>query len=179
MRVYTCTHTIFWDVTLVARWKPIDDSEEHIAPIFRVLRNVGWLSTDYTPLYCKRYFSFFIVFGFILWLLTMCVFHDFSAAVNIMYELCACVCARAALQLQHWDRGLESHWRHGCLCVFILCLRCPVTRPLPTHRTTQTQNKHTQTSMPSVGFQPTISVLERAKTFHASDRTPLWSAILS
>jgi hypothetical protein len=24
----------------------------------------------------------------------------------------------------------------------------PVARPLPTHRTTQTQNKHTQTSMP-------------------------------
>jgi hypothetical protein len=25
-------------------------------------------------------------------------------------------------------------------------------RPLPTHRTTQTQNKRTQTSMPRVGF---------------------------
>jgi hypothetical protein len=31
----------------------------------------------------------------------------------------------------------------------------PVARPLPTHRTTQTQNKHTQTSMPRVGFEPT------------------------
>jgi hypothetical protein len=29
----------------------------------------------------------------------------------------------------------------------------PVARPLPTHRTTQTQNKHTQTAMPSVGFE--------------------------
>jgi hypothetical protein len=27
----------------------------------------------------------------------------------------------------------------------------PVARPLPTHRTTQTQNKRTQTSMPRVG----------------------------
>jgi hypothetical protein len=30
----------------------------------------------------------------------------------------------------------------------------PVARPLPTHRTTQTQNKLTQTSMPWVGFYP-------------------------
>jgi hypothetical protein len=28
----------------------------------------------------------------------------------------------------------------------------PVARPLPTHRPAQTQNKHTQKSMPSVGF---------------------------
>jgi hypothetical protein len=44
-----------------------------------------------------------------------------------------------------------------------------VARPLPTHRTTQTQNKHTQTSMPWVGFEPTIPAFERAKTVHASD----------
>jgi hypothetical protein len=47
----------------------------------------------------------------------------------------------------------------------------PIARPLPTHRTTQTQNKRTQTSMPRVGFQPTIPVCERAKTVHALDRT--------
>jgi hypothetical protein len=40
----------------------------------------------------------------------------------------------------------------------------PITRPLPTHRTTQTQNKRTQTSMPQVGFEPMIPVFERAKT---------------
>jgi hypothetical protein len=34
----------------------------------------------------------------------------------------------------------------------------PVSRPLPAHRTAQTQNKRTQTSMPKVGFEPTISV---------------------
>jgi hypothetical protein len=44
-----------------------------------------------------------------------------------------------------------------------------VVRPLPTHRTTQTQNKRTQTSVPSVGFEPTIPVFERAKTVHALD----------
>jgi hypothetical protein len=43
----------------------------------------------------------------------------------------------------------------------------PVTRPLPTHRTTQTQNKLTQISMPRVGFELTIPVFEWAKTVHA------------
>jgi hypothetical protein len=37
--------------------------------------------------------------------------------------------------------------------------------------TTQTQNKRTQTSMPLVGFEATNSVLERAKTVHALDRS--------
>jgi hypothetical protein len=45
-----------------------------------------------------------------------------------------------------------------------------VTRPLPTHRTTQTQNKRTQTSMPRVGFEPATLVFEQAKTVHALDR---------
>jgi hypothetical protein len=45
----------------------------------------------------------------------------------------------------------------------------PVARPLPTHRTTQTQNKCKQTSMPWVGFEPTIPEFERAKTVHALD----------
>jgi hypothetical protein len=46
----------------------------------------------------------------------------------------------------------------------------PVARPLPTQRTTQTQNKRTQTSIPRVGFDPTIPAFERAKTVHALDR---------
>jgi hypothetical protein len=45
-----------------------------------------------------------------------------------------------------------------------------VERPLPTHRTTQTQNKRTQMSMSRVGFEPTIPVFERAETVHASER---------
>jgi hypothetical protein len=44
-----------------------------------------------------------------------------------------------------------------------------VTRPLPTHKRTQTQNECTRRSMPPVGFKPTILVLERAKTVHALD----------
>jgi hypothetical protein len=46
----------------------------------------------------------------------------------------------------------------------------PVVRPLPTHRTTQTENKRTQTSMPWVGFEPTIPAFEQAKTVHALDQ---------
>jgi hypothetical protein len=45
-----------------------------------------------------------------------------------------------------------------------------ITRPLPKHRTTQTQNKHIhthQTSMPWVGFKSTILASEQAKTVHA------------
>jgi hypothetical protein len=40
----------------------------------------------------------------------------------------------------------------------------PVARPLPARATTQTQNKRTQTSMPSVGFEPKIPAFEREKT---------------
>jgi hypothetical protein len=47
----------------------------------------------------------------------------------------------------------------------------PVARPLPTHRTAQTQNKRTQTSVPQVGFESTIPVFKRAKIVHALDRT--------
>jgi hypothetical protein len=46
----------------------------------------------------------------------------------------------------------------------------PVARPLSTQSTTPTHNKHTQTSMPLVGFEPTIPVIQRAKTVHALDR---------
>jgi hypothetical protein len=37
-------------------------------------------------------------------------------------------------------------------------------RSIPTHRTTQTQNKHTQTSMTWAGFEPTNPALDRATT---------------
>jgi hypothetical protein len=45
----------------------------------------------------------------------------------------------------------------------------PVARPLSTCRTTQTQNKRTQTSMRQVGFEPTIPVFELTKTVHDFD----------
>jgi hypothetical protein len=30
------------------------------------------------------------------------------------------------LSLEHWDRGFESHSKHGYMCAFILCLCCSV-----------------------------------------------------
>jgi hypothetical protein len=46
----------------------------------------------------------------------------------------------------------------------------PVAMPLPTHRTTQTQNNRTQTSVLWVRFEPTIAASEREKTVHALGR---------
>jgi hypothetical protein len=46
----------------------------------------------------------------------------------------------------------------------------PISRPLPKHKVTQTQNKPTLTSMLRVGSEPKTPVIERAKTAHASDR---------
>jgi hypothetical protein len=43
-----------------------------------------------------------------------------------------------------------------------------VARPLPTHRTTQTRNKRTQTSILWVAFEPTIAAFDRVKTVHTS-----------
>jgi hypothetical protein len=45
----------------------------------------------------------------------------------------------------------------------------PITRTLPAHRTTKTQNKRTQTSMPQVEFEHTTPVFERTKMVHALD----------
>jgi hypothetical protein len=46
----------------------------------------------------------------------------------------------------------------------------PVVRPLPIHRAAQTQNKLTKTSMPWMGFEPTIPDFEQAKIVHTLDR---------
>jgi hypothetical protein len=56
-----------------------------------------------------------------------------------------------------YTQSVRTHWKRDQ----------PVARSLPTHRTTQTQNKHTQTSMTRVGFKPKTPVFERAKTVHA------------
>jgi hypothetical protein len=53
-----------------------------------------------------------------------------------------------------------------------------VARPLPAHRITQTQNKRTQASMPRVGFEPTIPVLDRVETVHALYEPPLCLALV-
>jgi hypothetical protein len=54
----------------------------------------------------------------------------------------------------------------------------PIARPLPTHRTTQTQNKRKhQTFMPEAGFEPTITASEGAKRVHASNRSDTVTAV--
>jgi hypothetical protein len=54
----------------------------------------------------------------------------------------------------------------------------PVTRPLSTYRTPQTQNKRTQTSMPQMEFERTIPVFERAKTVHALGQAHIGSVFI-
>jgi hypothetical protein len=52
----------------------------------------------------------------------------------------------------------------------------PVARPLPWHRTTQTQNKRTQISMPWVGFDPIRSQCSSEwRYFMPQTARPLWS----
>jgi hypothetical protein len=46
----------------------------------------------------------------------------------------------------------------------------PVAKPLPTHKTAQTQNNRTNTFIPRVEFKPTIPVFEPAKTVHVLDQ---------
>jgi hypothetical protein len=45
-----------------------------------------------------------------------------------------------------------------------------VARPLPAHRTAQTQNKRTRTSIRQMAFELKIPVLERVKTVLALER---------
>jgi hypothetical protein len=57
-----------------------------------------------------------------------------------------------------------------------------VARPLPKYRTTQTQNKRACThthkpSMPEVGFEPTTTASEQAKTIHALDRSAIVTVV--
>jgi hypothetical protein len=49
--------------------------------------------------------------------------------------------------------------------------------PSPAHRTTQTRKKRTQTSMPRVGFEPTIPVFEPVKTFGVLDRAVIATGV--
>jgi hypothetical protein len=70
-------------------------------------------------------------------------------------------------------------WSVAVLCFLILfTVRTtpwtgdqPFARTLSTHRTPQTQNKCTQTSMPWVGFEPAIPAFERPR-FHFDRRPP-------
>jgi hypothetical protein len=72
------------------------------------------------------------------------------------------------------DRGVFSV---SCLIFYIVDRTPwtgdqPVARPLRAHRTALTQNKCTQTSMPWVGFKPTIPAFKRTKTVWVCNKVP-------
>jgi hypothetical protein len=89
---------------------------------------------------------------------------------------------RSAQLVKHRDFTFLPNYGFTALCwtLAALSVSCSFTQSVlllawgsdrsKAHRTTQTQNKRTQTSMPQVGLEPTIPVLERAKTVHALDR---------
>jgi hypothetical protein len=49
----------------------------------------------------------------------------------------------------------------------------PVAKPLPIHKSTKAENKHIQTSMLRVGFEPTSQVFFWVKTFHALEHAAI------
>jgi hypothetical protein len=63
----------------------------------------------------------------------------------------------------------ESIWKYGYYrqSVEILGLVISSSQGRYLHRTIQTQDKRGETSMPRMGFDSSIPVFERAKTFHA------------
>jgi hypothetical protein len=89
--------------------------------------------------------------------------------------LCLSVSLSLSLSLSVWLYSLLDLGRSFSFLILYTVGRTPwtgeqpVAMPLPTHRTTQTENKRTQTSMPLVGFEPTIPAFERAKAIHAVD----------
>jgi hypothetical protein len=63
------------------------------------LRNVGWLSTEYT--------------GFL---------HRSKTDTFITTVVRTSSRSQWPRSLEHWGRGLESHSRNGCLCVRLFCV---------------------------------------------------------
>jgi hypothetical protein len=104
--------------------------------------------------------------------LKYCIHIKISFSVEKVLEIKFTIYLSMALQSLLLDRG--------CFFSFLILYRVgrtprtgdqPVVSPPTTHRTTQTQNKGTQTSMPRMEFETTIPVLKRTKTLR-----PLWSA---
>jgi hypothetical protein len=85
--------------------------------------------------------------------------------LNIIYT-----CTSTALQ------PFVGHWPFFQFLSLYTVGRTPwtgdqsVARPLPVHRTTRTQNKRKQKSIPWLGFETTIPAFELAKKVHALDR---------
>jgi hypothetical protein len=106
-------------------------------------------------------------------------YRDLSIYLSIYLSVCLSV-----WHLSIYLSIYEYQWLYSPLLdlgrffkLLILCTICrapwtvdqPVASPLPAHRTAQTQNTRTQTSLPLVGFEPTITAFERPETVHASE----------
>jgi hypothetical protein len=96
---------------------------------------------------------------------------------NMFYlSICLSVCLSVCLSIYLWLYSPCGPWSLFQFLTLYTIGRTPLTgfqpvaRPLSTHRTTWTQNKRTQTSMPRVGFESTTPVFERAKTVRALGR---------
>jgi predicted tellurium resistance membrane protein TerC len=95
-----------------------------------------------------------------------------SIYLAIYLSICLSVCLSVYLCLYSPLLELDSFFGFLILYTFRRTPRTgdqSVARPLPRHRTTETQNEHTQKSMAWVGFEPMITAFERAKAVHALD----------
>jgi hypothetical protein len=156
---------IFWYVTI------------HITTRQRI-QHRDYLSiylSIYLFIYLYIYLSVYLFIYLYIYLFVYLFIYPFiyiSFYLSIYLSICLSVCLSIYLWLYSPSLGL------GQFFSFLIFYTVggepwtgdqPVTRPLPEYRTVQTQNKRTQTSMPQMGFEPTISVFKRAKTVHALD----------
>jgi hypothetical protein len=107
-----------------------------------------------------------------LWLLYLVYYSIiFMFALSIYLSILSNLFIHLSIALQHPFVGLwPLFFQFLDFYTFGWAGDQPVARPLPAHRTAQTKNKRTQTSMTQVEFEPTIAVFERAKKVYDLDR---------
>jgi hypothetical protein len=102
-------------------------------------------------------------------------FHRELASVNQGIVCCFEVCRLISISI-YGSTALVDLARLFSFLILYTVSRTPLTedqlvaRPLITHRTTQTHNKRTQTSLPRVGFESTMPVFVRANALDHCDR---------
>jgi hypothetical protein len=110
--------------------------------------------------------------------LSICLSIYLSIYLSICLSVCLSVCLSSIyLSIYLWHCSLlVGSWQLFRILILYTVGRTPLTgdqpvvRPLPTHRTIQTQNKRKQTTMLWVVLEPRISVFKRAKKVLALDR---------
>jgi hypothetical protein len=92
-----------------------------------------------------------------------------SVFLSICLSVCLSVCC-SLWNIGYMKRFVSPQFLNLRQSVGLLGRGISPTQDRYLHRTTQTQNKGRQTSIPWVGFDPKTPALERAKTFYASNR---------